>query len=64
LSIRLDGPDRVRRVRAAVARRIAEERGGKSLEEETQEVAGARAIGPSRTTDELAATLDPARVLG
>jgi FAD/FMN-containing dehydrogenase len=63
LAIRLDGPDRVRRVRAAVARRIAEERGGKSLEE-TPEVAGARAIGASRTIDELAASLDPGRVLG
>ncbi len=63
LSVRLDGPDRVRRVRAAVARRIAEERGGRSLDEPT-DVAGARPTAPSRTTDTLAASLDPPRVLG
>ncbi len=63
LAIRLDGPERMRRVRAAVARRIAEERGGKHLEDVT-EVAGARATGASRTIETLAAALDPARVLG
>jgi FAD/FMN-containing dehydrogenase len=63
LAIRLDGPDRVRDVRTAVARRVAEERGGVSIDEPRAPV-GARALSPSPATVALADAIDAEGVLG
>jgi len=63
LSLRLDGPDRIRRVRAAVARRIAQARGGVAQDDPVAP-GSARAIGSSETTRALADEIDPQRVLG
>jgi FAD/FMN-containing dehydrogenase len=63
LAIRLDGPDGVRRVRTAVARRIAESRGG-SVVDDALPPSGSAPVAESRTTRVLAGALDPRRVLG
>lgn len=63
LTLHLDGPERLREVKAAVARRIAEERGGAPVDSSLAP-AGAAPFPTSRSVETLAVALDPHRVLG
>ncbi|RLB56795.1 MAG: hypothetical protein DRJ42_02195 [Deltaproteobacteria bacterium] len=63
LALQLDGPERLRAVKLAVARQVADERGG-VLVENAPAPRGAAPIPHSESIDALGAALDPSRILG